>query len=101
MVLPIRALGTVLIFCMVLTAAQPVLQMISELSEQSMPHAYGQMLLSGLGISLLCTLGAGVCRDFGEAGLAMAVEGAGRIAVVMQALPLIREILDMTKELLV
>lgn len=100
MALPVRAVGTVMIFGMVLAAAQPLFEMIRGLSEQSMPIEYGEMLLSGLGISLLCTLGAGVCRDFGEAGLAAAVESAGKIAVVLQALPLIREILGMTKELI-
>lgn len=100
MVLPVRALGTVLICGMVLAAAGPVIQTMMALSEQSMPAEYTQILFSGLGISLLCTLGAGICRDFGEAGLAGAVEGAGRIAVLLQALPLIGQILDMTKELL-
>ena len=100
MVLPVRALGTVLICGMVLAAAGPLIQTVTALSEQSMPAKYSEILFSGLGISLLCTLGAGICRDFGEAGLASAVEGAGRIAVILQALPLIGEIMDMTKELL-
>ena len=100
MVLPVRAAGTVLIFFMVLNAALPIVDMIKNLSEQSLPQGYGEILLSGLGITLLSALGAGICRDFGEAGLATALEGAGKIAVVLQALPLISEILGMTKELL-
>ena len=100
MVFPIRAMGTLLIFGMTLAAAKPILEMISSLAGQSMPLEYGNILLSGLGLSLLCSLGAGICRDFGEAGLASAVENAGKIAVVLQALPLITDILDQTKELL-
>ena len=100
MVLPVRAAGTVLIFFAVLGAAQPIVDMIKSLCEQSLPTAHGEILLSGLGITLLCALGAGICRDFGEVGLATALEGAGKIAVVLQALPLITEILGMTKELL-
>jgi len=100
MVFPVRAVGTVLIFFMVLSAAQPLFSMISALSYENLPVEYGEILLSGLGISLVCTLGAGLCRDFGEAGLASAVEGAGKVAVVLQSLPLIKGILDMTKELL-
>lgn len=97
---PVRAVGTLLIFSMVLASAKPIVELISALSQQSMPASYGELLLSGLGISLVCTLGAGICRDFGEAGLAAAIESAGKIAVVLQALPLIGEILGMTKELL-
>ena len=100
MVFPVRAAGTVLIFFLVLGAAQPIVDMIKSLCEQSLPTAHGEILLSGLGITLLSALGAGICRDFGESGLAMAVESAGKIAVVLQALPLIAEILDMTKGLL-
>lgn len=100
MVLPVRAAGTVLIFFMVLGAAQPIVEMIKGLSAQSLPAAHGEILLSGLGITLLTALGAGICRDFGEGGLASAVESAGKIAVVLQALPLIGEILGMTRELL-
>ncbi len=100
MVLPVRAAGTVVIFFMVLSAALPIVDMIESLSEHSLPSGYGEILLSGLGITLLSALGAGICRDFGETGLATALESAGKIAVVLQALPLIGEILGMTKELL-
>ena len=100
MVLPVRAAGTVLIFFTVLSAAQPIVEMIKSLSEQSLPAAHGEILLSGLGITMLSALGAGICRDFGETGLAAALEGAGKVAVVLQALPIITEILGMTKELL-
>lgn len=100
MTFPVRAVGTVLIFGMVLAAAQPVFEMISAVSQESLSVAHSEILISGLGISLVCTLGAGICRDFGEAGLAAAVESAGKIAMLLKALPLITEILGMTKELL-
>ena len=100
MVLPVRAAGTVLIFFMVLSAAQPIVEMIKSLSEQTLPASHGEILLSGLGITMLTALGAGICKDFGEPGLAAALENAGKIAVALQALPLITEILGMTKELL-
>lgn len=100
MALPVRATGTVLIFFLVLNAAQPLVAMIKGLSAQALPQEHGEILLSGLGITLISALGAGICRDFGENGLAAALEGAGKIAVVLQALPLVGEILDMTKELL-
>ena len=100
MVFPVRAVGTVVLFGMMLYAAVPIVEMIRDLSVQSLPAHYNTLLLSGLGISMLCSLGAGLCRDFGEAGLATILESAGRIAVVLQALPLIAEVLDMTKELL-
>ncbi len=100
MTFPVRAAGTVLLFCMMLAAAQPIVEMIKGIMQQSMPEAHGEVLLSGVGISLLCALSAGICRDFGETGLATAIESAGKIAIVIKALPLIGEVLGMTKELL-
>lgn len=100
MTFPVRATSTVLIFFMVLSAAEPIVELVQTLSTESLPEQHGALLLSGLGIALICTLGAGICRDFGEAGLATALESAGKIAILLKALPLITEILGMTKELL-
>ncbi len=100
MVFPVRAVGAVLIFSMLIAAASPLLGLVDRLSDYGDGLAYGEILLRGLGISMLCTLGAGLCRDFGEAGLAQAVEAAGKVGVMLQALPLVEKILEMTRELL-
>ncbi len=100
MVFAVRAVGTVLIFSMLLAAASPLWELVDRLSVFGDGLAFGEILLRGLGISMLCTLGAGLCRDFGEAGLAQALEAAGKVGVLLQALPLIDKILEMTRELL-
>lgn len=100
MVFPVRVVGAMLIFGILIASAAPLLELVSVLSVGEDGLVYGEILLRGLGISLLCTLGAGLCRDFGEAGLAGAVDAAGKIGVLLQALPLIQKILDMTGELL-
>lgn len=100
MVFPVRAVGTLLIFSMLIAAASPLLGLVDRLSDLGEGFAFGEILLRGLGISVLCTLGAGLCRDFGETGLAQAVETAGKVGVLLQALPLIEKILEMTRELL-
>lgn len=100
MVFPVRAVGAVLIFSMVIVAASPLLSLVERLSALGEGEMYAEILLRGLGISMLCTLGAGLCRDFGEGGLAQAVEAAGKVGVLLQALPLIEKILEMTRELL-
>lgn len=99
-VIGVRVAGTLLIFGTVLASAAPLLALVSSLSLPVDGLAYGEILLRGLGISLLCTLCAGLCRDFGEAGLASAVEAAGKVGVLLQALPLIEKILELTRELL-
>lgn len=100
MALGVRLAGAVLIFSILLTSASPLLGLLDQLAVVGDDLALGEILLRGLGISLICTLGAGLCRDLGEATLATAVEAAGKIGVLLQAMPLIEKILEMTGELL-
>ena len=58
------------------------------------------VLLKALGISFVTEIASGVCRDSGEGSLATWVDMAGKTALLMQALPLIREVLATAKEFL-
>ena len=100
MALGVRLVGAVLIFSILFASALPLLGLLDGLSAAEGDLDLSQILLQGLGISLICTLCAGLCRDFGEATLATALEAAGKIGVLLQAMPLIEKILEMTKELL-
>ena len=59
-----------------------------------------QILLKTLGICLLCQITASVCRDAGENSLAFGVETVCRFTVLVEALPLLRELLDAVVHLL-
>lgn len=61
---------------------------------------YAEVLLRALGIAVLCRICSDVCKDCGELSMAGAVEGAGKLAVLLMALPLVAEILEYSKALL-
>jgi stage III sporulation protein AD len=53
------------------------------------------LLVKSLGICLLTQLTADVCRDAGEAGLASRAELAGKAALLLLALPLFGQLLEL------
>lgn len=71
----------------------PLLAFVQELSG----YAQGQSiacLLQVLGIALAAQFAADTCRDAGMAAAASAVELCGRVLALLQALPLLRTLLD-------
>ena len=62
--------------------------------------ANGPLLLRGVGIALVCELGALLCREMGEGGLAEGVLFFGRMELLVLSLPLLDEVLELAKELL-
>ena len=59
-----------------------------------------RLILKGLGIAFVTEISSGICRDSGEATLSVWVEMAGKIALLLLALPLIQNVMDAVKTLL-
>ena len=73
----------------------PVLELIRELTEKTAlaPDIYVPVLKC-LGIGIITQVGAGICRDAGQAAAATGVELCGTAAAMLCTLPLISSILD-------
>ena len=61
---------------------------------------YASLMLKGLGISVLCKISADICRDCGEPTVASAVESAGKLTILLIALPLVSDVVSLATELL-
>ncbi|MDI6893405.1 MAG: stage III sporulation protein AD [Bacillota bacterium] len=55
---------------------------------------YVQILLRVMGIAYLAELGSQVCRDAGEGAMATKVEMAGKIIILILAIPIVRALAD-------
>jgi stage III sporulation protein AD len=66
----------------------------------ALPEETWAILLKALGLAFLTEITAGICRDSGEAGLASWVEMAGKMEILLLALPLVREVLGAVSSLL-
>jgi len=72
--------------------AAPVAVELGALFRQAgLETAHGEILLKTVAASAAARLGADLCRDGGSQALASAVELAGSVAVLLIAMPLLRE----------
>ena len=89
------------IFVLVLSQIPQALSQISTLlSRAGMPLAYGQVLFKALGICFLCQFSSDACKDAGQSALASKVELAGKLMIVLLALPMLEDIVNTAVTLL-
>ena len=82
-----------LLLWMILSKISPAISQIRELiSAAGISGEYGVILLKTLGVCFLTQLSADSCRDAGEGALAAKVELAGKLFIVILALPLFQQI---------
>ena len=92
---------SLLLMGMVLTQITPVLDEIRNALELTgMTGDYAAVLFKAVGICLLTQLAGDVCRDSGESSIAAKVELAGRTAILLLTLPMIREVLSWAWEIM-
>ncbi len=89
-------------FGFLLSMVTTILGFASDMSgeETLLPDGMWQLLLKALGVTIVTEVAASICRDSGEAGMAQWVETAGKLEILVLALPLISEVLSMVKSLL-
>lgn len=90
----------VLMLYLLLTRVTPAVNQIKTLlSATGLSSDYGVILFKALGICFLTQFAADSCRDAGESALASKVELAGRLAIVVLALPLLEEVAKLVTSL--
>ncbi len=83
------------VLIMVLTPLQSVISQVIRLAATARIHGlYLTILLKVIGIAYIATFAAQVAYDTGESGLGWRVELAGKVAILVIALPLIGAILN-------
>lgn len=83
----------VLMLYLILSQISPAVgQIKSLLSATGLSSEYGAILFKSLGICFLTQFAADSCRDSGESALASKVELAGKIMIVLIALPLFEKV---------
>lgn len=100
--IPVRLALGVFFLGMLLSSAGEITSFAEALTQDAgtMPRDMWQLLLKALGLSFVTEIAAGICRDSGEGGLATWVEMAGKTALLVLALPMIREVLLLAGDLM-
>ncbi|MGN1113716.1 MAG: SpoIIIAC/SpoIIIAD family protein [Oscillospiraceae bacterium] len=99
---------TLLVICTVTIAAVKIFAeaaeitgMVKELFDKSgMDEEYLRIIFKGLGICYLTQLGSDCCKECGENAIASQVELAGKIALIVTAMPLFKGLIAIIEGLL-
>lgn len=103
-----KDIAAVLIIATVVLTALSIIPQISsalntieELSDLSgVPQEYFSVLLKSIGICCITQLSSNICKENGSASIASQIELTGKIMIVVLALPLYTDILEMIAEFL-
>ncbi|MCM1053951.1 MAG: stage III sporulation protein AD [Bacteroides sp.] len=91
----------VLIFLSVIAAIEPIVSFIEELTETAgLEGVYGEVLIKSLAICYITQLACDCCKDAGENAIAGKLQIAGKIAVLLIALPMFKSLVETVTELI-
>lgn len=84
-----------IILTWILQYISPILNEFQRMLDATgMQSEYAEVLLKALGICFITQLACDVCRDAGEGAVASKIEMTGKTAVLLLALPLFKNLLD-------
>ncbi|CUH97436.1 putative membrane protein [Propionispora sp. 2/2-37] len=84
-----------IIFLLILAKINTVLNLFRDLAEKAnISQLYLNTILKIIGIAYIAEFGAQVCRDAGEGAIAGKIELAGKVMVMVMAIPIIVLVLD-------
>jgi stage III sporulation protein AD len=84
-----------IIFLLVLGKINIVLNLFRDLAEKAhISQMYLNTILKIIGIAYITEFGAQVCRDAGDGAVANKIEFAGKVLVMVMAIPIIALVLD-------
>lgn len=86
----------IVIFILIVNKLSAVLSLLTSFSEKAnIDMTYMGLLLKIIGIAYISEFGAEICKDAGEAAIASKIELAGKVTVILLAVPIITSLLDL------
>jgi len=101
MALLITITASVIIFMMILPMLAEVVGMFRHIGELAGDQsAYVGLALRVIGVAYMAELGASVCSDAGESAIATKIDMAGRVIILILAMPVVMDIVRIVMGLL-
>lgn len=99
--LQVSIITGILIFMLVAVKLSAVIDFIKTFSHKAdIDSTYITILLKIVGIAYIAEFGAEVCKDAGESSIASKIELAGKVTIVILAVPIITSLLDLVVKLM-
>ena len=99
-IIPTRVAITIIICGVVITLIDPIIEYFNNIMEQTLPLEYMKIILKSLAIAFMVQISSEICRDCGENNIASGIETIGKIEIILLSLPMINNIISMSRELL-
>lgn len=91
----ISLLAGLLIFSLMVVRLASVLRVIGELTSRArIDNLYLNTILKVVGVAYVAGFGSEVCRDAGEGAIATKIEFAGKVIIMIMALPIMVAVLE-------
>lgn len=91
----------IIIFLFLIGKIEAVIEVLKQLAEQSgIQPVYLKTILKIIGIAYIAEFGAQVVRDAGQDGIASKIELAGKVLIMVLAIPIISVIIETVMKLL-
>lgn len=99
--LQVSIITGIFIFLLVAVKLSAVIQFIQTFSKKAdIDTTYLVILLKIVGIAYIAEFGAEVCKDAGECSIASKIELAGKVTIMILAVPIITSLLDLVVKLM-
>ena len=99
--LTVSIIGTLFVFSVIIAEMIPLFSEVRILATKgNLSFEYVKIVLKALGISYITEIGTDVCKESGHLGLASKVELAGKVAILITALPMFNGLLEIASELI-
>ncbi|MGI6426648.1 MAG: stage III sporulation protein AD [Natronincolaceae bacterium] len=92
----ISLVAGVIIFLFIITRLQSVIGILSQLANKiNIDSIYLSIILKIVGIAYIAEFGAQVCKDAGEGVMASKIEFAGKVLIMVMAVPILVSLTDL------
>lgn len=96
MAVQVSLITGIIIFMLILGKVAAVVDLLSSYAQKvNIDTVYLSTLLKIVGIAYIAEFGAEVCKDAGEGAIASKVELAGKVVIMVLAVPIITSLLDL------
>ncbi|HHW45894.1 MAG TPA: stage III sporulation protein AD [Clostridiales bacterium] len=96
----VAAAGCILLFMLINTFLPAINEVGSIITKAGVKREYFAILLKALGICYITQFAGDLCRDSGQTSLAGKIDLAGKVAIVILALPIIKNIIEIVTEII-
>lgn len=92
---------SVVILIIIISCLAPIIKSINDIfSISNVSTSYLTIIFKAIGVCYLTQLGCDYCKDAGESTMASELELAGKVTILIIALPLFGELIEIIKKLL-